>query len=114
MEINSQNNNVELEETMHRPGKEPQGTNPLEGRNVGRELENRQLHRRLVNSNRRNAELEREAAMARVAQGGAPPTKIDPAIRHLQGRPRGSSARKNVDAPVEENNQENPTNPLKQ
>uniref|UniRef100_A0A803NLT9 Uncharacterized protein n=1 Tax=Cannabis sativa TaxID=3483 RepID=A0A803NLT9_CANSA len=49
-------------------------------------------------------ELEREATAARATQGTIPQTQPDPSVRRPQGRPRGSTTRR------EENNQGNPTN----
>uniref|UniRef100_A0A803NJM8 Uncharacterized protein n=1 Tax=Cannabis sativa TaxID=3483 RepID=A0A803NJM8_CANSA len=49
------------------------------------ELGNRQLRQYLVESNRQNVELEREAAVARAAQGIIPQNQPDLVVR----RPRG-------------------------
>uniref|UniRef100_A0A803QES7 Uncharacterized protein n=1 Tax=Cannabis sativa TaxID=3483 RepID=A0A803QES7_CANSA len=67
-------------------------------------LENRQLRQRSTESNRQNAELEREAAAARATQGTIPQNRSNIAIRRPQGRPRGPRIRR------QETNQGNPPN----
>uniref|UniRef100_A0A803QD22 Uncharacterized protein n=1 Tax=Cannabis sativa TaxID=3483 RepID=A0A803QD22_CANSA len=57
------------------------------------ELENRQLRRRLEEANRRNAELECEAAAARTTQENDTQNQPDPGERAPRGRPRNSQTR---------------------
>uniref|UniRef100_A0A803NH58 Uncharacterized protein n=1 Tax=Cannabis sativa TaxID=3483 RepID=A0A803NH58_CANSA len=58
----------------------------------------------MVELNWMNPELEREALVARAAQGGTPQTQPDPSVRRPQGRPRVSRTRRH------KNNQGNTPN----
>ncbi|XP_060968717.1 uncharacterized protein LOC133036219 [Cannabis sativa] len=68
------------------------------------ELEICQLRRCLEETNQWNAELEREAVVARAAQENNTQNQPDPGVRRPRGRPRGSQTRRQKTA------QENPQN----